>query len=73
MLQEETEGRIQELLGALQDVHLAVVQRSFTSGTETLNNVRNVLAKIHADTEVERKPKSTKKKKVVISIYTKKI
>ena len=54
VLQEETESRIQALLGALQDVHLAVVQRSFSSGKETLINVRNVLAKIHAETEVER-------------------
>ena len=55
ILQQETEDRIQALLGALQDVHLAVVQRSFSSGAETLENVRNVLSKIHAETEVEKK------------------
>ena len=65
LLQEETEHRLQELLGALQDVHLAVVQSSFSTSTETLNNVRNVLAKIHADTEVERKPKQQRKKKMM--------
>ena len=54
-LQQETEDRIQALLGALQDVHLAVVQRSFSTGADTLENVRNVLTKIHADTEVEKK------------------
>ncbi len=54
-LQKETEDRVQILLSALQDVHLAVVQRSFSSGTETLKEVQNVLHKVNADIEIDKK------------------
>ena len=61
VLQKETEERVQILLSALQEVHLAVVQRRFSSGTETLEHVQNVLHKMNADIEVDKK-QSLKKK-----------
>ncbi len=51
--QRVSESRIKKLLTALQDIHLAVVQRNISSAAPVLREARKVIAQIHAETELE--------------------
>ena len=51
--QRVSESRIKKLLTALQDIHLAVVQRNISSAAPVLSEARKVIAQIHAETELE--------------------
>ena len=48
------------MLGSLQDLHLAIVQKNLSADQETLGNVRELLWKLKADTEAEETPKRKK-------------
>ena len=62
--QNATEDRIQLLLKALQDVHLAVVQRNMASSGPMLEQVQNLLTQIDAQTEIEQPSGSTLKQMI---------
>ena len=62
ILEQETQERIQLMLRSLQDLHLAIVQRNLSSDQNTLQQVREVLWKLQADTEVEEN--TSKKNKI---------
>ena len=60
VLEQDTQERIQLMLGSLQDLHLAIVQKNLSADQETLGNVRELLWKLKADTEAEETPKRKK-------------
>ena len=63
--QQETEDRIKILLKALQDLHLAIVQRNISSSTPVLEQVQSLLSQIDAELEVENNSPSTRKAKMI--------
>ena len=62
VLERDTQERIQLMLGSLQDLHLAIVQKNLSADQETLGSVRELLWKLKADTEAEEEPTSKRKK-----------
>ena len=62
ILEQDTQERIQLMLGSLQDLHLAIVQKNLSTDRETLGNVRELLWKLKADTEAEEIPNTKRKK-----------